>query len=122
MYERIAALCKAKGWTIQTLERLSGLSNGSIGSWRRSVPRADALMRVAAALGTSTDYLLTGVYSYPATGDVVEESTYGMLQRLKDDSRYRVMFDLAKDATPEEIKATAIFLRSLKEARDDDNA
>ena len=114
MYERIKQLCAAKGWTIQALEKLAHLSNGAISKWAVSMPKADALYRVAALLDTSVDYLLTGKYKEIIPGQEVPESVAGLLQKAKDDTRYRMMFDLADAATPDDIRATIAFLQTLR--------
>ena len=115
MYERIKALAASKGLTIQALEVISNIKRGTIGKWKTSVPNAEALYRVANALGTTVDYLLTGEYRFPAEP---EADVASLLQQMKDDPSTRMMFDLAKGATIDEIKATVAFLKALRETRD----
>ena len=47
--------------------------------------------------------------------NVVVEKIREYLQMIKDDPKLRMMFDLAKDASLEEIKATVAFLKALRE-------
>lgn len=58
--ERIKELCSYKGLSITELEKLSNIARGTIGKWDKSIPGADKLQKVAKALGTTMEYLLTG--------------------------------------------------------------
>ena len=119
MYDRIRELCNEAGITIQTLEVMAGLSNGSIGKWRTSMPRADVLARVATILNTTTEYLLNGDGpAHPPQGNITEfiVSEDGelaeYLQKIKDEEG--IMFDLSKVASLDEIKATVAFIKTLR--------
>lgn len=57
--EKIRQLCKERGITIADLEKAVKLSNGAIGKWANSYPRADNLKSVADYLGVTTDELLS---------------------------------------------------------------
>jgi transcriptional regulator with XRE-family HTH domain len=125
MYERIKALCKEAGYTIQALEILTHIGNGAIGKWRTQSPRAENLHRVAQALNTTVEYLLTGSGpAHPAKGNVdlfivtEDGETAAYLQKVKDEEG--IMFDLSKVSSIDEIKATVAFLKTLRgEGRDD---
>ena len=61
---RIKALREAKGWDIFTLSLNAEVREQTLRTWEegRRVPNdIHMLARVAAALGTTTDYLITGV-------------------------------------------------------------
>ena len=83
-------------------------------------PDSETLCAIADYFGVSVDYLLGREESpAPETRDGSEDREIReYLQMIKDDPKYRIMFDLAKDASLEEIKATAAFLRALREQRD----
>jgi transcriptional regulator with XRE-family HTH domain len=65
--QRVRRLRKAKGWTQEDLQAeaqldqstLSGLEN------RNAMPKGDSLVRLARALGTSAEYLITGAEAAP---------------------------------------------------------
>ena len=122
MLERIRAKCKELGYTVQTVEQLAGLSQGSIIKWKNSIPRGDALLAVARILKVSPQWLLYG--EDQPEGNVSEivalagSPSAEYLQRLKDDDEFRMMFDLAKDATPSEISETVQYLQFLRHKRD----
>ena len=58
MYKKIKTLCDEKGISVTTLEKEVGLSNGSIGKWKGSVPKVDSLKLVADYFEVTVDYLL----------------------------------------------------------------
>lgn len=60
MVERIKQLCKQKGMTIASLERICGFGNGSISKWNKHRPADFKIEAVAEALGTTKQYLLEG--------------------------------------------------------------
>lgn len=125
MYDRIRAKCKELGYTVQTVEQLAGLSQGSISKWRTSIPRGDALFAVARILQVSPQWLLYG--DDQPEGNVSEivvlagSPSAEYLQRLKDDPNIRLMFDLASDATKEEVEDTVRFLQFLRHKREGNN-
>lgn len=58
IYENVLEIAKKKGISISKLERLSGLSKGTIPKWRTASPTASNLKAVADVLGTTVDKLL----------------------------------------------------------------
>lgn len=54
LVDRIRVLCTS----LTELEKDVGLSNGAIGKWKKSYPKADNLVLVADYLDCSVDYLL----------------------------------------------------------------
>lgn len=91
------------------------------------------VIRLAAALETTPSYLMgwtaenpdetqisdgaDGVASYVQQPWYTDPDAAELAQRLFDDPAYRVLFDAAADATPEDLQAAADILRRLKEAR-----
>jgi transcriptional regulator with XRE-family HTH domain len=61
-YERVKKLAKANKMTIETAAGQAGLSLASYNAYRRheNLPRADEAQKIAAALGTTVEYLVTG--------------------------------------------------------------
>lgn len=60
MYQKIKVLCKEKGISVYRLERDLGFSAGSISKWDSSMPRADALLKIAKYFEKSIDYFIGG--------------------------------------------------------------
>lgn len=61
-YERVKILAKTKAVTIESVANSAGLSIDSYNSYRRhnNLPRADEAVKIAQALGTTVEYLVTG--------------------------------------------------------------
>lgn len=57
LYERIVALAAEKGVSLRKAELAMGMSNGTLGSWRKKVPKYTTLQRVAEYFNVSVDYL-----------------------------------------------------------------
>ena len=58
IYENIEALCKEQGISVTTLEKRSGLGNGTIGKWKNSNPKVESLQAVANTLKVKIEKLL----------------------------------------------------------------
>lgn len=65
--DRIDRLCKEKGYSRRELERLSGMSTGSISKWKTGDPSVKNLDKVAKVLKVSPEYL-TGKSNYKVPG------------------------------------------------------
>ena len=61
-YARVKSLAKAKKTTIEYVAKQAGLSLASYNAYRRhkNLPRADEALKIAQALGTTVEYLITG--------------------------------------------------------------
>ncbi|EME5971835.1 helix-turn-helix transcriptional regulator [Enterococcus faecium] len=59
LYEKIKKIANAKGISINKLEKDLGFSSSYISKWKRSVPSADKLQKVANYLNVSMEELLT---------------------------------------------------------------
>ena len=55
--ERVQEMCDKRGITVNKLEQLADLSQGSIKNWDRHMPSIDKVYRVAEVLEVSVDYL-----------------------------------------------------------------
>ena len=101
MYERILLEMKIKGIKyIADLEKMAGLSNGSIKAIKNGhMPSSERLTRIANALGVSANYLLTGQpdddpFDNPTPPEVYQKQrqVLALLEGLSEDS-YKVAID-----------------------------
>lgn len=58
IYERIKEICAKKKISISSVERATGLSNGSISKWSESTPKVDNLLKIADYLGVTLEELI----------------------------------------------------------------
>lgn len=61
-YEKVKALCDERGMTIQKLEQVAGIGNGTIGKLKDGgCPKLTTVERVAKALEIDADILLKAI-------------------------------------------------------------
>jgi transcriptional regulator with XRE-family HTH domain len=58
IYEKVKKLAKAKGISINQIEKDLGFSSSSVSKWNSSNPTSRKLKQVADYLGVTMDYLL----------------------------------------------------------------
>ena len=96
-FDRIKKLCNDKDISIRQLERDAKLPYGTVGNWKDSMPNAEAIMKIATALNTTTDYLL-GLTENPIVPGQEDEEIL-LLQRARNKmspERRSMMFDILK--------------------------
>jgi len=100
--ERLARLRRARSWNQRQLGERTGLGGATISKYERQeyLPRPEALGRLAEALGTSIDYLLTGRERKPAP-----------------DSRLRALLPILEDLPEVQRDNLVYFLDALVKAQ-----
>lgn len=58
IYDNIKKICKEKGVSVASVEKLAGLGNGAISKWNESSPTIDNLQSVAKVLVVNVDELI----------------------------------------------------------------
>ena len=58
IYDTVKYICKQKGVSVTSVEKLAGLSNGAISKWNESSPTVDNLKAVAKVLKVSVNKLI----------------------------------------------------------------
>lgn len=114
VYERIEDLRHSRKISQGKLEKELGFSNGSISKWKNSMPTPERLKKIADYFGVSVEYLMTG--EDPENGEryYLNDETAAMAQQLFENKELRVLFDTAKDATPEDLQTVHSMLLALK--------
>lgn len=119
--DRIKALCKANGISMNQLETDLHFGKGYISKLDKSTPNTIKIQKIADYFEVSVDYLMTGEEN---EGDkyYLNDDTAAMAQKLFENKDLKVLFDAAQDATPEDLKTTYDMLMALKrkERGDDD--
>lgn len=111
-FERYAALCKERGETPNSVAKIIGASSGSVTAWKNgTAPRNATLAKIADYFGVSTDYLL-GKEKMPLVNEDKELTEY--LQILKTRPECRMLFQLSKDATKEDVEAVVRIIEALR--------
>ena len=113
LYENVKEAAKRKGYSINRLEQELGFARSYISKFKTITPSADKIQRIADFLGVSTEYLLTGTEKESA-GYYLNDETAQVAQEIFGNKDLRVLFDAARDASPEDLKTTYDMLMALK--------
>ena len=115
-YDIISQLCKQRGIAITALERELGFGRGYIGKFKTkgTIPTVKKLQRIADYFGITVSDLIPGNEKKEANGYYINPETAEMAQQLFENKDLRVLFDAAKDASPEDLKTTYDMLMALK--------
>jgi transcriptional regulator with XRE-family HTH domain len=116
MYEIFERLCKEKGVTAYRVCKETGLTTATISNWKagRYTPKQEKMQKIADYFGVSVDYLMTGKEKEGGEKYYLNNETAEIAQHLFENKDLRVLFDAAKDATPEDLKTTYDMLMALK--------
>lgn len=136
LYERIKRVCVEQKVSVSKMCLDIGISKSTLSSLKNGGTKslsAPTLRKIADYLGVSTDWLLgyTDVRTYlvtaPAHGPVAltvedekkplvnnDEELAELLERARDDPNIRMLFSVAKGATPEDIKQAIRIIQALK--------
>lgn len=107
----VKKLCKERSIPISKLERDCGFANGYIRNLREGKLPSDRLGKIAEYLGLSISDLVTG---QPQPTYYFNEDAAKMAQSIYEDRDLRILFDAAKDSTPEDLRMAADLLKRLK--------
>lgn len=116
MYEIFENLCNKNNVTPYRVCKETGLTTATISNWKagRYTPKQDKLQKIADYFGVTLEYLMTGEEKEGEEKYYINEETAEMAQTLFKNKPLRVLFDAAKDATPEDLETTYNMLMALK--------
>lgn len=103
MYSVYAELRDKMGVKDMDVSRALGFHPSVISDWKRgkASPKYDKMKMIADYFGVSVEYLTTGEQS---EGYYINPDTADMAQQIYDNKDLRLLFDVAKDVTPEQLK------------------
>lgn len=129
MYEIFEQLMKAHGYTAYKVSVETGIAQSTLSDWKKgkSTPKADKMQKIADLFGVSLSYLMTGkerTVDYVVKTDdgnellvetyYLNEETRDMAQAIFENKELRVLFDAAKDSSPEDLQTVHSMLLALK--------
>ena len=113
-YDRFEQLRRSKGITKKFIAQSLGRSATLCQDWKqhKSQPGSEQLRRVADILGTTPAYLLgeTDEVSPETAGTELDR----LLTALKEREDMRMLFSLAKDASPEDVLQAVKIIKALR--------
>ena len=114
MYERIKELSKIRGISINKLENELGMAKGYLSKIDRVKPSNERLMSIANYFNVSLEYLMTGEEKEAGEKYYLNEETAEIAQEIYENKEMRMLFDVTRDADPEDIKALHSMALALK--------
>ena len=112
-YKRLRDLCEERSMTVNELAKILDLSSGSPTAWKSgTVPRSATLVKIAEYFGVTKDYLLNEENEKPLVNGDEELTEY--LEMLKTRPECRMLFQLTKNATKEDVEAAVRIIEALR--------
>ncbi len=114
MYEKFEQLLKENGVTPYRVHKETGISTATLSDWKngKSQPKKDKIEKICAYFNVPISYFY---------GDESEEQGYYLnletaeiAQDIFENKELRLLFDTARDATPEDLEAVHNMLLALK--------
>lgn len=112
-YETYEKLLQEKGVNSATVSKATGISQTVFSEWKKgkSTPKADKMKKIADYFGVSMEYLTTGE---SPTGYYYNEDAMQIAQEIYQDKDLHMLFDMVRDASPEELKDFAEMIRLMQ--------
>lgn len=116
MYEIFEQLLQSFGVTAYQVSKATGISQTTLSNWkqRRNILSSKFLQKIADYFGVSVDYLMTGKEKDGEEKYYLNDETAQVAQEIFENKKLRVLFDAARDATPEDLETTYNMLMALK--------
>lgn len=117
-YDRFEQLRSSKGITKKFIAQSLGRSSTICQDWKqqKSQPNPQQLRKVADILGTTPAYL-SGETDNPLPDNAHSDELDELLTALRDREDMRMLFSLAKDASPDDVRQAVRIIEALR--RDD---
>mgnify|MGYP003282049348 CR=1 FL=1 len=116
MYEIFQKLLEKHHVTAYKVSKATGISTATLSDWKkgRSNPKQDKLQKIADYFNVSLEYLLTGKEKEGGETYYINDETREIAQDIFENKNLRMLFDVAKDSTPERLKAYYNMIRELE--------
>lgn len=113
MYETFERLLKSKGVTASDVSKATGIRQALLSDWKagRYQPKIDKLQKIADYFGVTVEYLSTGEAK---DGYYINPETAKKAQELFENKELSLLFDAARDASPEDLQVVHDMLLALK--------
>ena len=105
--ENVLRLIRESGLSIRKVERDLGFGYGTIAYWDEHTPSIDKVEKVANYFGVTVDYLL---------GNLDNPEEIDFLRYFHDNSELKILFDIAKDMSKEDIEKMTKIAKIMNES------
>lgn len=116
MYEIFEKLLEQYNVTAYRVGKETGIPASTFSDWKKgkSKPKNEKLQKIADFFDVSVDYLMTGEHANDTPGYYLNEETASIAQDIFENKELRILFDAARDATPEDLETVHSMLIALK--------
>ena len=116
LYDRFEALRVSRGITKTFIAQSLGRTPTLCQDWKqqKSQPNAAQLREVARILGTTPAYL-RGETDEPGIDPTRDEELEVILSHLREREDMRMLFKLAKDASPEDVRQAVRIIEAIRQ-------
>lgn len=113
VYERFAELCEKRKCSVYSVAKATGIATAAFTQWKHGQYnfKHDKIQKIADFFGVTAEWLETGVES---KGYYINDETAKTAQELFENKELRMLFDAAKDASPEDLIMVKDLLLRLK--------
>ena len=120
---RLSALLNEHNINQAELAKILGVSESTVGKWMlmKSLPRMGIIQKLSDYFGVSKSYFLEES-AENKRAYYLDPETARLAQEVKDDPRYRALFDATRKLSPDAMKEVMNFIayQSKKEGHDND--
>lgn len=116
MYEVFERLLQSYGISAYKFCKDTGISQSTISTWKKknNLISGELAKKIADYFNVSIEYLMTGEEKDRGDKYYLNDDTAEIAQAVFENKDLRVLFDAAKDASPEDLKTTYDMLMALK--------
>lgn len=121
MYRIFVKLLEERGMSVSEFSRATGINQSTLANWkkRNNLISGKNAKIIAEFFGVPIDYLMTGNAEErtSAEGKVYyfDDETAETAQALMEDKDLKLLFDAARDSSPDVLRLAADMLRKFKE-------
>lgn len=123
MYEVFEHLLQSYGISAYKFCKDTGISQSTISTWKKknNLISGELAKKIADYFNVSIEYLMTGEEKDRGEKYYLNDDTAEIAQAVFENKDLRVLFDAAKDASPEDLKTTYDMLMALKKKERGEN-
>ena len=116
---KLKKITKEKNITQKELCKKLELGQSTVSNWYqgKAMPKQDKLNALSNLLGVDANYWLPDSWNNDADEKnyYIDPETRELAEKMRTDKNLKLLFSEAADATPEDLKATYLMLKALKD-------
>ena len=117
MWKIFEQLLEERNVTAYEVAKACGFSQSILSRWKsgKYIPKTDKMQKIADYFGVPLEYLLTGVQKdVQGEGYYLNPEAAKLAQEMFENPELRVLFDAARDVSPEDLRVVYDMILALK--------